>query len=607
MAINQQTLAAAEAYATDQDSAHVAAYDPHPQYAKLVDVDGFPTGGDMVVLKTTDPMPPVVVGSILFAPPFGVVPMGIYLVNEAGTAWVLIGNGPLPTDVTAPTVPGNFRVTATTASSIAVAWNASTDAETGIGGYDVSIDSGAWVSLANVLTYTFSSLTASSSHTMRVRARDNATTPNVSAAATVSGTTAALPVTVPQNLRVTATAQTSLTFAWDAPPSGTISRYEWRLAGGTFATNSTATTKQVTGLTADTLYTFGVRAVFTDNTTSSEVTLTARTSATTSSGGVTRVGTHVSTASSAEIADNPELGIYSGMTQTQVLQKIEDDMRALTGFSDTPLMDIGHIFHGTGSGYVMKSWGTTQLNRMGALIASFKPTGGANAAGLQRVIAGTDDTAIKSLISSLPTGKRIYLGLHHEPDNDLANSEITYWRQAQAHWARLIIDNRGARDIHPFVCLMTWTFRTGNESTLAQWLQVTNDFTAASVDWKTQVVMAPDGYEDDPSAVPDAATTFANVFPQLKAAGWQRFGITETACPSKVGDSGGKTITSADVTAATGWTKSVLKVAAVYSMEYVCWFNATGAKGPIGSWQYTDAVKAAWGAGAHYNGPAPGW
>ncbi|HEY7483123.1 MAG TPA: PQQ-dependent sugar dehydrogenase [Streptosporangiaceae bacterium] len=80
------------------------------------------------------------------------------------------GGGP---DTSAPTAPGNLRVTGTTSASISVAWSASTD-NVGVTGYDVY--NGDVVLAANVTgtSATVENLIADTPYTLTVRAKDAA-------------------------------------------------------------------------------------------------------------------------------------------------------------------------------------------------------------------------------------------------------------------------------------------------------------------------------------------------------------------------------------------------------------------------------------------------
>ncbi|GAA4103193.1 cellulase family glycosylhydrolase [Nonomuraea soli] len=89
-------------------------------------------------------------------------------------------------DTTAPSVPGSLRATATTSSSVSLAWNAATD-NVGVTGYNVYRGT-SLVTTVSGTTHTDSGLSASTSYTYTVRARDAAG--NLSAAsAAVTATT----------------------------------------------------------------------------------------------------------------------------------------------------------------------------------------------------------------------------------------------------------------------------------------------------------------------------------------------------------------------------------------------------------------------------------
>jgi hypothetical protein len=302
------------------------------------------------------------------------------------------------------------------------------------------------------------------------------------------------------------------------------------------------------------------------------------------------VGMHVTTATAADIAANPELSIYQGMTQLQTLNKIESDLKVQSGFNDTPLLRCGRAFMQPGDQYQLSGWASTQLSRYPAMVLNFKPNSGDTTAGFQAIANGTDDNRIIAMINALPQGKRVYVVVGHEP-TETPGAYATAWRMAQVRVAQLILANRGTKDIHLAICLTTWSFRPNNVSTQAQFLSVKNDFAAAGIDWANAVVMGPDGYEDKATDVGgDAEETFENVWSTLVAQGWKRFGVGEFACPSKAGNLDGKTVTAADVALADEWLKSFAKMADRLNFEYANWFNATGSKGPIGSWQYTNLI-----------------
>jgi len=91
-------------------------------------------------------------------------------------------------DVTPPSTPANVAGAASSAFSVDLSWDASTD-NVGVTGYDLFRDGTLLKQLGAVTTYTDSTVLASSTHQYTVRARD--------AAGNVSPVSAAVPVTTP--------------------------------------------------------------------------------------------------------------------------------------------------------------------------------------------------------------------------------------------------------------------------------------------------------------------------------------------------------------------------------------------------------------------------
>ncbi|WP_459801305.1 cellulase family glycosylhydrolase [Herbidospora sp. RD11066] len=110
-------------------------------------------------------------------------------------------------DTTAPSVPGSLRSTGANASSVSLAWNASTD-NVGVTGYEV-LRNGTQVATATGTTHTDTGLTANTSYQYTVRARDAAGNRSaVSTAVTVQttgGTSGSTPVAANGQLRVCGT------------------------------------------------------------------------------------------------------------------------------------------------------------------------------------------------------------------------------------------------------------------------------------------------------------------------------------------------------------------------------------------------------------------
>jgi hypothetical protein len=103
-----------------------------------------------------------------------------------------------PPDTTAPTTPANLHSTATTTSSISLAWNASTDSGgSGLLGYKL-YRNGTFIQQTSSLSFTDSGLAANTSYAYKITAIDNAN--NESAQSTVLNiSTAANPPPPPTN------------------------------------------------------------------------------------------------------------------------------------------------------------------------------------------------------------------------------------------------------------------------------------------------------------------------------------------------------------------------------------------------------------------------
>jgi streptogrisin C len=184
-------------------------------------------------------------------------------VNEALTKWgltLVTGGG----DTTAPTAPGNARSTGTTANTVSLAWDASTDA-VGVTGYDVYNGSTLATTVAGT-SATVSGLTSDTPYTFTVKAKDAAG--NVSAASNaVNARTQpgdpggdVEPPTTPGNPRSTGVTDTTVSLAWDASVDDTgVTGYDV-FNGSALATTVTGTAATVSGLTASTDYSFTIQA-----------------------------------------------------------------------------------------------------------------------------------------------------------------------------------------------------------------------------------------------------------------------------------------------------------------------------------------------------------
>ena len=194
-------------------------------------------------------------------------------VSNTVTAATQAGGG----DTQAPSVPANLTAPSTTASSISLAWSASTD-NVGVTGYQILRAPGAsggtftQVGTSTTTSFVNSGLTASTTFRYQVRAVDAAgnasAVSNTVTAATQAGGGDTQAPSVPANLTAPATTASSISLAWSASTDNVgVTGYQILRApgttGGTFTqVGTSATTSFVnSGLTANTTFRYQVRAV----------------------------------------------------------------------------------------------------------------------------------------------------------------------------------------------------------------------------------------------------------------------------------------------------------------------------------------------------------
>jgi len=180
-------------------------------------------------------------------------------------------------DTTPPTAPTGLVSSGQTASSIALAWTASTD-NVGVTGYQILRAPGttggtfAQVGTSTTTSFNNTGLTASTTFRYQVRAVDAAgntsAVSNTVTASTQAGGGDTQPPTAPSNLASTGTTSTSVSLSWTGSTDNVgVTGYQILRApgttGGTFAQVGTSTTTSFTnsGLTASTTYRYQVRAV----------------------------------------------------------------------------------------------------------------------------------------------------------------------------------------------------------------------------------------------------------------------------------------------------------------------------------------------------------
>ena len=165
-------------------------------------------------------------------------------------------------DTTAPTVPTTLAASGTTTVSTTLSWNASTD-NVGVTAYYI-YQNGTYKTASATRSFTITGLTAGTTYSFTVKAIDAAG--NLSAASNAASvTTTALPTgdttipTTPTNLAASGTTQTTTQLAWTASTDNvgiaTYSVYQ----NGAYIASSTTNAFSVTGLTANTAYSFTVK------------------------------------------------------------------------------------------------------------------------------------------------------------------------------------------------------------------------------------------------------------------------------------------------------------------------------------------------------------
>ncbi|GGH36789.1 fibronectin type III domain-containing protein [Paenibacillus segetis] len=178
--------------------------------------------------------------------------------------WVLVQGGG-GNDILPPSAPTNLHATGTTTSSVSLAWDASTD-NVGVTGYDVYQGTTLLGTVSgSTLNYTNSGLSANTTYTYKVTAKDAAG--NISGYSNqISVTTDPisggdlLPPTVPTNVTVSSTTSSSISLSWTASTDNVAVTGYNVYQGSTLALTVTGTTATITGLAASTTYSFTVVA-----------------------------------------------------------------------------------------------------------------------------------------------------------------------------------------------------------------------------------------------------------------------------------------------------------------------------------------------------------
>ncbi|MBK8732821.1 MAG: lamin tail domain-containing protein [Actinomycetales bacterium] len=164
-------------------------------------------------------------------------------------------------DRTPPAAPTGLTAGIPTGTTVGLTWTAATD-NIGVTGYDVLRD-GVVVGSSTTTSFSDSGLTAETTYGYAVRAKDAAG--NLSALSSAVSVTTPTPDTtppsVPTGLAASGTTWTGTTLAWTAATDNVgVASYRVR-RDGVLIGSPTDTSLQVSGLTADTTYSFSVSAV----------------------------------------------------------------------------------------------------------------------------------------------------------------------------------------------------------------------------------------------------------------------------------------------------------------------------------------------------------
>lgn len=161
-------------------------------------------------------------------------------------------------DTEAPSDPTGLTASGTTETSTNLSWNASTD-NVGVTGYDV-YQGAAVIATVSGTSYTVNGLTVNTSYSFSVVAKDAAGNES-GASNTVNVTTPDQTApTAPSGLAASNVTQTTLSLNWNAS-SDNVGVTGYDVYEGTSNLGTvTGTSADVTGLTANTSYTFSVRA-----------------------------------------------------------------------------------------------------------------------------------------------------------------------------------------------------------------------------------------------------------------------------------------------------------------------------------------------------------
>lgn len=165
-------------------------------------------------------------------------------------------------DTIAPTAP-TLSASGTTQTTTNLSWTGATD-NIGVTGYDIFRNGILIGSTTTATTFSVTGLTASTTYSFTVKAKDAAGNLSLDSNAVSVTTLAPIPDTTAPTaptLSASGTTQTTTNLSWTgATDNVAVTGYDVFRNGSLIGSTTTATTFAVTGLTASTTYTFNVRA-----------------------------------------------------------------------------------------------------------------------------------------------------------------------------------------------------------------------------------------------------------------------------------------------------------------------------------------------------------
>ncbi len=205
---------------------------------------------------------------------------------------------------------------------------------------------------------------------------------------------------------------------------------------------------------------------------------------------------------------------------------------------------------------------------------------------------GSLDNSLKALLATWPSTVAGYLIWNHERDNDtdaLANptAVMAVHRKALAQFAKVVIANRGAKDITPACCPTGWNLDPRNTAYPSDVLNPAAELTSAGVPLGEFCFMTDTYYRKPPTAA--AVTNYQlPIIKRVKGWGFNRVGI---------GELGVDTYPSANRTPGGAFIDAWKAMAQAEDLEVVCWYQSGGGdKAPAQGWFiYGSAAKTAWG------------